>query len=120
MNMRLIGARTISEIVPEMVDASALRMHVGVTPTDNLFNQTCEYCLLSDDPSLKIIMIYRSTPRPRRLQGLKAVKQLVFEEYMRARPFNARSALAGRPVAYSRNQNYHLTTVEYIIHNSYL
>ncbi|KAF8189022.1 hypothetical protein BJ912DRAFT_1059289 [Pholiota molesta] len=38
MNMRLIGARTISEIVPEMVDASALRAHAGLTPSDNLYN----------------------------------------------------------------------------------
>ncbi|KAF8180644.1 hypothetical protein BJ912DRAFT_1126546 [Pholiota molesta] len=38
MNMRLIGARTIGEIVPEMVDASALRSHAGFTPADNLYN----------------------------------------------------------------------------------
>jgi L-lactate dehydrogenase (cytochrome) len=42
MNMRLIGARTISEIVPEMVDASALRAHAGLTPSDNLYNTICE------------------------------------------------------------------------------
>jgi len=42
MNMRLLGARTINEIVPEMVDASALRSHAGLTPTDNLYNSTCK------------------------------------------------------------------------------
>ena len=41
MNMRLVGARSISEIVPEMVDASALRSHAGLTPADNLYNTTC-------------------------------------------------------------------------------
>ncbi|KIM40332.1 hypothetical protein M413DRAFT_28816 [Hebeloma cylindrosporum] len=40
MNMRLIGARNISEIVPEMVDASALRSHASLTPADNLYNTT--------------------------------------------------------------------------------
>ena len=42
MNMRLLGARTIDELVPEMVDASALSSHVVLTPQDNLFHNTCE------------------------------------------------------------------------------
>lgn len=42
MNMRLIGARTIDELAPEMVDASGIHSHVGLTPQDNLFNSTCE------------------------------------------------------------------------------
>ena len=42
MNMRLLGARTIDELVPEMVDASALSSHVVLTPQDNLFHQTCK------------------------------------------------------------------------------
>ncbi|ESK97372.1 mitochondrial cytochrome [Moniliophthora roreri MCA 2997] len=37
MNMRLLGARNLSELVPEMVDASALRSHTGSVPTDNLY-----------------------------------------------------------------------------------
>ncbi|KJA28895.1 hypothetical protein HYPSUDRAFT_61731 [Hypholoma sublateritium FD-334 SS-4] len=40
MNMRLIGARSINELVPEMVDASALHAHAGITPADNLYNTT--------------------------------------------------------------------------------
>ncbi|KAF9529720.1 glyoxylate dehydrogenase [Crepidotus variabilis] len=43
MNMRLLGARSISELKPEMVDASALSAHVGVTPTDNLYNNTYQH-----------------------------------------------------------------------------
>ncbi|EIW80311.1 glyoxylate dehydrogenase [Coniophora puteana RWD-64-598 SS2] len=40
MNMRLIGARTIDELEPSMVDASGLSSHVGFTPIDNLYNTT--------------------------------------------------------------------------------
>ncbi|KAF9243242.1 glyoxylate dehydrogenase [Melanogaster broomeanus] len=40
MNMRLIGARTIDELTPDMVDASGIHSHVGVTPADNLYNST--------------------------------------------------------------------------------
>ncbi len=42
MNMRLLGARTLNELVPEMVDASALTSHVVLTPQDNLFQSTCK------------------------------------------------------------------------------
>ena len=42
MNMRLLGARTIDEIVPDMVDASSLKSHFVMTPQDNLFQNTCE------------------------------------------------------------------------------
>ncbi|TFK74627.1 glyoxylate dehydrogenase [Pluteus cervinus] len=38
MNMRLLGARNLNEIEPNMVDASALHSHVGNTPADNLYN----------------------------------------------------------------------------------
>lgn len=41
MNMRLLGARNLRELVPEMVDASALQSHVGLTPNDNLYSSTC-------------------------------------------------------------------------------
>ncbi|KAF8189009.1 hypothetical protein BJ912DRAFT_967691 [Pholiota molesta] len=43
MNMRLIGARTISEMVLEMVDASALRAHATLTLADNLYNTSCNW-----------------------------------------------------------------------------
>lgn len=41
MNMRLIGARSIIEIVPGMVGVNALRSHAGLTPADNHYNTTC-------------------------------------------------------------------------------
>ncbi|TBU31119.1 glyoxylate dehydrogenase [Dichomitus squalens] len=40
MNMRLLGARTIKDVVPEMVDASSLSSHFVMTPEDNLFHST--------------------------------------------------------------------------------
>ena len=43
MNMRLLGARTIDDLVPEMVDASALNQHIVMVPQDNLFQATCEF-----------------------------------------------------------------------------
>lgn len=41
MNMRLLGARTLDELVPEMVDATALHSHAGTAPRDNLYNSAC-------------------------------------------------------------------------------
>ena len=43
MNMRLLGAKTIKDIVPEMVDAKSLSSHFVMTPQDNLFQNTCTY-----------------------------------------------------------------------------
>ena len=46
MNMRLLGAKTIKDIVPEMVDAKSLSSHFVMTPQDNLFQNTCACALL--------------------------------------------------------------------------
>jgi len=40
MNMRLLGTTSLSEITPDLVDASRLR--TGVTPQDNLYSATYE------------------------------------------------------------------------------
>ncbi|KAG7091144.1 hypothetical protein E1B28_010198 [Marasmius oreades] len=42
MNMRLIGAPTIKDIVPEMVDASNLSSHIVSVPEDNLYHTSYE------------------------------------------------------------------------------
>ncbi len=52
MNMRLLGARTIDDLVPEMVDASALNQHIVAVPTDHLFEQTCESSVSSSSQSV--------------------------------------------------------------------
>lgn len=41
MGMRLLGARTIDELTPDMVDAGSIHAHVGETPVDNLYNAAC-------------------------------------------------------------------------------
>jgi hypothetical protein len=41
MCMRLLGARTMREIVPEMVDASNIGLHVVSVPSDRLYEKNC-------------------------------------------------------------------------------
>lgn len=43
MNMRLLGAPTIADVVPEMVDAHSLRSHSS-PPSDELYHANCEQC----------------------------------------------------------------------------
>ena len=45
MNMRLLGARTIEEVVPEMVDASNIHSHVATVPVDRLYEGNCKFTL---------------------------------------------------------------------------
>ncbi|KAJ3890084.1 FMN-dependent dehydrogenase-domain-containing protein [Lentinula edodes] len=47
MNMRLLGAPTIKDVVREMVDASNLSSHVVAVPSDSLFNTNCTELKLS-------------------------------------------------------------------------
>ncbi|KAF9243240.1 FMN-dependent dehydrogenase-domain-containing protein [Melanogaster broomeanus] len=42
MNMRLLGARNIGEIVPEMVDVSNIHLHTVPVPSDNLYESNYE------------------------------------------------------------------------------
>ncbi|KAI0827961.1 FMN-dependent dehydrogenase-domain-containing protein [Trametes gibbosa] len=42
MNMRLLGARTLEEVVPEMVDAGSLQSHVVAVPGDRLYDSNYE------------------------------------------------------------------------------
>jgi L-lactate dehydrogenase (cytochrome) len=42
MSMRLIGARNLVEIVPEMVDASNIGCHIVSVPGDGLYNSNCK------------------------------------------------------------------------------
>lgn len=41
MNMRLLGARNLKEIVPQMVDASNIHLHTVPVPNDNLYDTNC-------------------------------------------------------------------------------
>ena len=42
MNMRLLGATTIADVVPEMVDASGIQAHTVAVPGDRLYDSNCE------------------------------------------------------------------------------
>lgn len=42
MNMRLLGARTLKEIVPSMVDARSISNHSVAVPEDRLYGSNCE------------------------------------------------------------------------------
>lgn len=42
MNMRLIGARTLKEVVPSMVDTTSLPLHVTTVPEDRLYRGNCK------------------------------------------------------------------------------
>ena len=41
--MRLIGARTIQDVVPEMVDSRSIGLHTTTVPSDALYNVNCKY-----------------------------------------------------------------------------
>lgn len=46
MNMRLLGARTLKQVVPAMVDASSISNHSVSVPEDRLFGANCQYSLV--------------------------------------------------------------------------
>lgn len=42
MNMRLLGATSIKDVIPEMVDASNIHNHLVAVPGDKLYEANCE------------------------------------------------------------------------------
>lgn len=46
MNLRLLGAPTIKDVVSEMVDTSSISSHGSTTPGDRLYDSNCTslYC----------------------------------------------------------------------------
>ena len=46
MNMRLLGAQTIKDIGPEMIDAFAVGIHVSPSPGDRLYDNNCEFIVI--------------------------------------------------------------------------
>jgi len=43
MNMRLLGARSIEDVIPEMVDASNIHAHLTTVPADQLYDGNCTF-----------------------------------------------------------------------------
>jgi L-lactate dehydrogenase (cytochrome) len=41
MNLRLLGAPTIKDVVPAMVDATNIHSHIVAVPHDQLYNANC-------------------------------------------------------------------------------
>jgi L-lactate dehydrogenase (cytochrome) len=41
MNLRLLGAQTIKDVVPDMVDVSNIHTHVVPVPRDKLYDSNC-------------------------------------------------------------------------------
>jgi hypothetical protein len=41
MNLRLLGAPTIRDVVPAMVDASNIHSHLVAVPRDQLYDSNC-------------------------------------------------------------------------------
>jgi len=46
MNMRLLGAQSIKDITPEMVDISNISSHIASIPGDKLYDINCEFRIL--------------------------------------------------------------------------
>jgi hypothetical protein len=45
MNLRLLGAQTIRDVVPAMVDASNIHTHLVAVPQDQLYEANCTYLM---------------------------------------------------------------------------
>jgi len=43
MNMRLLGAQTIKNVTLDMIDASAISVHLAATPGDRLYDNNCKF-----------------------------------------------------------------------------
>ena len=54
MSMRLLGARSLKEVVREMVDASNIHHHVVAVPDDKLYHSNCE---LAQDGSMRFTLL---------------------------------------------------------------
>lgn len=43
MNLRLLGAPTLKDVVPAMVDTSSLKSHIVAVPQDSLYYSNCKW-----------------------------------------------------------------------------
>ncbi len=46
MNMRLLGATSLKEVIPDLVDAGSIHQHVNAVPGDRLYNANCTFHIL--------------------------------------------------------------------------
>jgi hypothetical protein len=59
MNMRLLGAPTLKDVVPDMVDASNLQSHIVSVPGDSLYNNNCAFFFFLAMLCTETQLIYR-------------------------------------------------------------
>lgn len=71
MNLRLLGAPTIKDVVPDMVDASNIGMHIVSVPTDRLYDSNCKS---KASPSVKFgsWSVVDETLQPAQLRSAKS------------------------------------------------
>ena len=70
MNMRLLGARTMKDVVPEMVDASNIHSHTVAVPGDKLYDNNCTYlCVILPSTTFSFRRPKPPTCKPERTQG---------------------------------------------------
>lgn len=50
MNMRLLGAPTLKDVVSDMVDVGSISQHVVAVPGDRLYDANCMFCLANLKP----------------------------------------------------------------------
>lgn len=62
MNMRLLGAPTLKDVVPSMVDASNVHTHIVAVPGDNLYNSNCKYFSVVGSFFFDIAMLMPTRP----------------------------------------------------------
>lgn len=68
MNMRLIGAPTLKDVLPDMVDTHSISTHVVPVPADRLYDNNCEYT------SLRALNLTRGPDESLRIAQLKNFK----------------------------------------------
>jgi hypothetical protein len=56
MNLRLLGAPTIKDVVPNMVDASALHMHATSVPQGSMYDANCQSAQATDSLLMAVQM----------------------------------------------------------------
>jgi L-lactate dehydrogenase (cytochrome) len=52
MNMRLLGAKAIQDVVPAMVDTSNIKSHAATVPGDRLYDRNCKSFIFARFTSL--------------------------------------------------------------------
>ena len=60
MNMRLIGAPKLKDVVPNMVDTRSISVHIVPVPGDRLYDENCKsmlvlYSVISPVPFLMCV-----------------------------------------------------------------